>query len=298
MLVDGEHIFVGERLEVEAVAGVVIRRDSFRVAVDHDGFVAIFTQRKRGMATAIIEFNSLPDTVRTTAQDDYLLVLGGRRLVFLFIRRVEIWRVALKLGSAGIHQLVNGLEAMFLAQVANVLGSALAAVYFPGCGETGIRQSHALGFAQEIGGNGFRRMLLDLLLHINDLFELVEEPGIDAGNAREFFYGVALAQGIAEIDQALGMRGDQALSKTAWLDLLRSRLLAGVERSDALHHCLFESASHGHGFADGFHLWTEALVSPGKFLELPFGDLDDDIVDGRLEASRSLAHNVVGNLVE
>ena len=65
MLADGEHIFERERLEVEAVAGVVVGRDRLGIAVDHDGFVTILTQRVTGVAAAVIEFNSLPDPIRT-----------------------------------------------------------------------------------------------------------------------------------------------------------------------------------------------------------------------------------------
>src|ERR1051325_2723815 len=35
---DLQHVLGGERLEVEAVGGVVVRRNRLRVAVDHDGF--------------------------------------------------------------------------------------------------------------------------------------------------------------------------------------------------------------------------------------------------------------------
>jgi hypothetical protein len=45
VLADGEDIFERERLEVEAVAGIVIGRDRLGIAVDHDGLVAIFAQR-------------------------------------------------------------------------------------------------------------------------------------------------------------------------------------------------------------------------------------------------------------
>src|SRR5664280_2641213 len=41
VLADGEHVFERERLEVEAVAGVVVGGDRLRIAVDHDGFVAV-----------------------------------------------------------------------------------------------------------------------------------------------------------------------------------------------------------------------------------------------------------------
>ena len=65
--------FERERLEVQAVAGVVIGRDGLRIAVDHDRFDAEFLQRERRVAAAVIELDSLADAVGAAAQDhDFL----------------------------------------------------------------------------------------------------------------------------------------------------------------------------------------------------------------------------------
>ena len=80
MLADGQHVFQGQRLEVESVAGIVVGRDRLRIAVDHDGFETIITQRECRMAAAVVELNSLPDAVRPAAQNNDLLLLGWARL--------------------------------------------------------------------------------------------------------------------------------------------------------------------------------------------------------------------------
>ena len=69
---DGEHILRRQRLEVEPVGGIVVRRNRLGIAVDHDGLVARLGQRERGMAAAIVELDTLSDAVRTAAQDDDL----------------------------------------------------------------------------------------------------------------------------------------------------------------------------------------------------------------------------------
>ncbi len=38
---DLEHVFERHRLEIQAIGSVVVGRDSLRIAVDHDGFIAI-----------------------------------------------------------------------------------------------------------------------------------------------------------------------------------------------------------------------------------------------------------------
>src|SRR5208283_2041406 len=112
---DGKHILERKRLEVEAVAGVVIGRDRLRIAVDHDGFVAILAQSVGGVAAAVIKFDSLPDAVGAGAENDDLLLRCGRGLIFFFVGGVEIGRVAFELGRAGIDSLVDGLKAVLLA---------------------------------------------------------------------------------------------------------------------------------------------------------------------------------------
>ena len=80
-LEDLDDVFFGQRLEIEAVGGVVVGRDGFRVAVDHDGLVAGIAQREGGVAAAIVELDALADAVRAAAEDHHLLAVGRARLV-------------------------------------------------------------------------------------------------------------------------------------------------------------------------------------------------------------------------
>src|SRR3989442_8505357 len=48
----------------------LFRSDSFRIAIHHHCFEAIFAQRKRRVAAAVIELDSLPDAVWPAAKDD------------------------------------------------------------------------------------------------------------------------------------------------------------------------------------------------------------------------------------
>ena len=121
MFVHRQHVFQSEWLEIKTVAGVVVGGNRFRIAVDHDGFVAVFLQRKGGVAAAIIELDSLPDAVGPAAQNNDLLLRCGRSFVFFFVSRIEIRRVTLKFRGAGIHVLVHRANAVLLAQMANLL---------------------------------------------------------------------------------------------------------------------------------------------------------------------------------
>ena len=73
---------------------------------------------------------------------------------------------------------------------------------------------------------------------------------------------------------------------------------ARLERADALAERFLECAADGHHFADRFHLRGERGIGAREFLELPLRNFRDHVVDGRLEARRRLARDVVGNFVE
>src|SRR5690606_40190421 len=70
---DLEHVFRGERLEIEAVGGVVVGGDRLRVAVDHDRLVAGVGKREGGVTAAVVELDALADAVGPAAEDDDLL---------------------------------------------------------------------------------------------------------------------------------------------------------------------------------------------------------------------------------
>ena len=107
-----EHILEGEGLEVETVARVVVRRDRLGVAVDHDRLVAGVVKGEAGVHTAVVELDALADAVRPRAEDDDLAAVGGRRLVFLFVGRIEVRRVRDELGGARVDGLERGADAV------------------------------------------------------------------------------------------------------------------------------------------------------------------------------------------
>ena len=68
--------------------------------------------------------------------------------------------------------------------------------------------------------------------------------------------------------------------------------------SDSLHHRLLKGRSDGHDFACRFHLCAERSLCIDEFIERPFREFHDDIVDGRLKASVSRTRNGVADLVK
>ena len=74
-VVDVQNFFERERLEVEAIAGVVVGRDRLRIAVDHDRFVIELLQREGGVAAAVVELDALADAVGAAAENHDLLAI-------------------------------------------------------------------------------------------------------------------------------------------------------------------------------------------------------------------------------
>ncbi len=139
-VVDVEHLFEGERLEVETVAGVVVGGDGLRVAVDHDRLDAELLQSVGSMTAGVVEFDALADSVGPGAKDHHLLARARLRLALALVAGVEVGREALKLGSAGIDAIEAGGDAEFLAARAD-----LERIGIPNAGEPHVGETVALG---------------------------------------------------------------------------------------------------------------------------------------------------------
>ena len=111
--VDNVHyVFVGQRLEIQAIGRIVIGRHGFRVAIHHDGFIASIMQCIACMNTAIVELNTLTNAVRPSAQNHSALLTGGANLrIAQLVCLVVILGKALELGSASVNRLKDGNNA-------------------------------------------------------------------------------------------------------------------------------------------------------------------------------------------
>ena len=68
--------------------------------------------------------------------------------------------------------------------------------------------------------------------------------------------------------------------------------------SEPLPHSLFKGATDGHHLAHRLHLRAQRGIGAGEFFELPLGNLDHYIIDGRLEAGGRLARDIVADFVQ
>lgn len=112
---DLEHIFERERLEVQAIGGVVVGRDRLGVAVDHDRLEAGVPQGEARVHAAVVELDALADAVGARAENDDLARLTGHHLGLEVVARVVIWREGGKLAAARVDRLEHRAETRLMA---------------------------------------------------------------------------------------------------------------------------------------------------------------------------------------
>ena len=102
-----EHVFLGQRLEVQAVGRVVVGRHRLRVAVDHHRLEAGLAQGERRVHAAVVELDALADAVGTGSEDDDLLAVARADLGLVLVRGVVVRRLGGELGGTGVDGLVG-----------------------------------------------------------------------------------------------------------------------------------------------------------------------------------------------
>ncbi len=259
---DLEHLLGPQRLEVEPVGGVVVGGDRLRVAVDHHGLVAELAERARRVDAAVVELDPLADAVRPRPEDDDARLLAVRTgLVFLAPGRVEVVRGRLDLRGARVHAAVGRADTARPAGAANVVLACL-----PRLRQIRVRPAQPLE-AQPVLG---------------------DQVG-------------ACARGRQSARGALELRPEPRVEAFGEVVERRPRgRRAGVElpRAHRLQERLGERAADPHRLTDGLHLRPEGLVGARELLEGEARELDDDVVERRLEARRRRAREVVRDLVE
>ena len=297
VVVHSEHVLERQRFKVEPIASIVIGRNCLRIAIDHDGFVAIIFERKSRVAAAVIEFNSLPDAIRARSQNDDLWRLCRWRLIFFVVGRVEIRGHRFKLGGAGVHQLEDGFDPHALAQFPHLL-HALVSFELPLGGDTFIAKAETLEVAKALRAYILRSSLCNFHLRKRDLAHLEKKPGIHARVTRHFTHAHASLECEANVTKTLRSRRNEHLGQAARIQNFRTGLFPCFQRAPRLHQRFLKGPAYGHHLADRLHLRTQGVVGSRKFFELPLGNLDDDVIDGRFKTRWRFARNVVRNLVE
>ena len=285
---DFQHVFQGDRLEVQPVGGVVVSGHGLRVAVDHDGFVAVFTHGQGRVNTAVVKLDALPDPVGATTNHYDLLSIAGVGLALFLIGGVHVRGVGGELGGAGIHALVHRADAQVVAQLAQAyLGDAQQ------FGQAGVGEALALEAEQggliDVGLAG----ALQGLLFFDQVFNLHQIPGVHLGVGEHVLDTHACAEGVTDVPDTIGSRhvqfpgqGFPGVFRGQFFQLFIKAFGAYFQAAQGFLQGLLEGPADGHDLTHGFHLGGQASIGLGELLESEPRDLGDHVVDGRLERSR------------
>ena len=291
---DLEHVFEGERFKVQPVAGVVVGGDRLRVAVDHDGLVAGLRQCEGGVHAGVVEFDALPDAVRSGAENDDLTAVTGDNLGLVVVAGVVVRREGGKLPRTGVDSLEHGAHAENVAHGAHIRFAKATQL-----ANLGVREAVVLGEDHDVAVEpvGRGHLVGDLV----DEHDLVDEPRIDLGGSVHLLDRRTAAEGLLHGDDAavggnLG-DGEQFVDRAGLLAPVKARP-ALLERPQGFLQGGGVAAADGHGFTDRLHGGGQALVGGRKLLKREAGHLDHDVVEGGFEACRGDTGDVVGNLVE
>ena len=295
-----QHSFDGQRLEEEAVAGVVIGRDGFGVAVDHHGFEPGVGEREGRVDAAVVELHALADPVRTAPENHHRRSFERCDLTDVLVGAVVIRGGGFELRRAGVDGLVRDVDARGAPDRAHQLGRLV-----PEIRELTVAEAEALrpppGGSVQVRGPD---ETFELDGRLDDLGHLVEEPRIDPGDLVQSLDRDAAPEGHADGEQPIRRRGPARAFEVldAQVDEGRVSVIesgtATLQRSQRLLQRLGEGAADGHHFADRLHHRAEHRVGTGQLLKCPARNLGHDVVDGRFEARGRDAGDVVDYLVQ
>ena len=218
-------------------------------------------------------------------EDQHGRLLPRLHLVLLVVGRVVVRRAGGELGGAGVDGLVDRPDAQPPAQRPDAV---LTGELRPQRRDLAVGQPEALRPAQQLRGEG--RRVADLLADLVDQRDLVDEPRVETTGSRYVLDGRARRQRrLGDVEPAVD-RGAQRLE-----ELLGRPVVDGagpeagdlrLRRAHRLAQRLGEVAAEGHDLADALHRRRQPRVRAGELLEREPRDLDDDVVQRRLECGR------------
>jgi hypothetical protein len=211
LLVDREHVFDGERLEVELVGGVEVGRDRLRVAVHHDRLEARVAQGEGRVHAAVVELDALSDAVGPAAEHHDLAPVAHRHLVGAVVRRVV---VRLVLNAAHRNRAVAVHEAELAAALADpALRDA------EDLGEVRVGEPVVLRAHEQLVGRLGALVSEQLLLELDELAHLLEEPLLDVRARVQRLHAHALAKRLVDDELPLARRLGEQVEQLLGSDL-------------------------------------------------------------------------------
>ena len=253
------------------------------------------------MYTAVVEFDTLTDTVRAAAEHHDFFTVGRRiRFALFFISGVHVSGVGGELCRTGIHALINRVQVILVAQLADFCFTHAREF----C-QTRIGKAFAFQLAQEFSVQASDAHFRYFLFQTHQFFNLYQEPAVNVGQVKDAIYRQARTESIGDVPDTLCACIFQFAAdfsqrfRVVETDFRVEASCAHFQAAQRFLQGFLLRATNRHHFANRFHLSGQTVVSTGEFLEVEARNFSNHIVDGRLEGGRSTpTGDVVHQLVE
>ena len=292
------HVFRRERLEIQAIGGIEVGGNGFRVVVDDDGIKARALERPDAVHRAIVKLDALADADRAGTQHDDGLAAAVLRFGRRAVGAVKIRADGLELAAAGIDHAEGRLHVQAGAKHADIRrlaadkarnGAVRHAHFFGGHHRIRVQRSDAAQRA-------------DFLLHADDVLHLFEEPDIDLRNLVDMLHRHAAAKRFRHDEGALGVDavqpGFQLVVGQRFQRRGHETVLAHLQRAHSLEQRVFEIRADGHDFARRFHLRADVLIGIDEFIKRPAREFEHHVIQRRLGAGVGLPGYAVDDFIE
>ena len=291
-LIDIHDTLVAKLLEVELIGGIEIGRVGLGVVVDHDGLLAHGPEGLSGADSAPIELDRGTDTVDAAAENDGTLILECDVVGRGVVGGVEVVGVSGELSGQSINLLDPGPDAELLSSSADKVLSAVNSH-----GDLLVGETELLGLEDVLLLEGLEAAkLLHLLLAVNNVLELVEEPLVDLGKLMDLVNRVVL------VDHGLANSQPAAVGRVLELKVEILELVAlepdkaGVNLADSLLERLLKGTTDGHNLTNRLHGRANVALDVLELGQIPSGNLGDDVVKRRFEVGGGGLGDSVGEL--
>ncbi len=192
-----QHIFESDRFEIESVAGIVVSGDCFRIAVDHNGLIAVFAESHCCVNAAVIEFDTLSDSVRTAAEHHDLAAVCRIRFIFFLVSGVHVSGIRREFSGTSINSLVYRANAQRMTIVSDIIFFNIKKL-----SQSSVRESFSLQEVHFVFGDLIQRSFFDSFFDIYQFFNLSEEPRVDLCRVIGIGDAVTETESICQIPQS------------------------------------------------------------------------------------------------
>ena len=142
----------------------------------------------------------------------------------------------------------------------------------------------------------------DLLLKFHQGSNFTKEPRVYARCFLNRLKGNPQGEGVVQMKKTLPGRMLQAVHdhlQTAFaLAIGPDACAVDFQALAGFLEGFVEASSYAHHLPYRFHLEAQATICTGKFVEIPFGDFDNHIIQGGLKESGGTEGNLIGQFVQ